>query len=49
VMPRADKPPTYWIAVASDRPARCEMETFVMRDGDVWTSEYAALRMALDL
>ena len=49
VVPRVGQPPTYWIGVGSDEPATCETNTFVMRDGDVWSGEYAALRSALDL
>lgn len=49
VLPRAGKAPTYWIGIASDTPAACVEDAFVMRDGDAWSATYGALRRALDL
>lgn len=49
VVPRADRPPTYWIGVAEETPGTVVERVLPMRDADGWSAEYQALRTELDL
>lgn len=50
IVPRPDRPPTYWVGIAGASAAPTVVERVMpMRLGATWSPEYAALRQALRL